>query len=60
MHGQKVAAPGGSEGAKGVRGVQGGQRVDMHGQRGAAPACMKAAASKQALPLLMYIVQVSE
>ena len=59
MHGQRVAAPGGSEGPKGAKGVPGGQRVAMHGQRGAAPACMKAAATKQAPPLLMYTAQVS-
>lgn len=61
MHGQKVAAPGGSEGPKGVRGVQGGRRVAMHGRRVAVPACMKAAASNRAmhLPQAMCPLQVS-
>ena len=55
MHGQRVAASGGSEGPKGVRGVQGARRVAMHGQRAAAPACMKAAASNLALQLLQMM-----
>lgn len=60
MHGQRAAAPGGSEGPKGFTEVQGGQRVAMHGQRGAAPACMKVATSSQALALLIFTVQVSK
>ena len=57
MHGQRVAAPGGSEGPKGVGGVQ---RGAMQGQRGGAPVCMKAATSKWALSLLMFTMQVGE